>query len=210
MDNVVPKAETPGPRGRRSPSLPLSTTHQGVTLGCQLFWKHLDRATVGVGRGCCLWKEMEQLKPACSKLESLFPEWLFRREKTLSKSQPRKPAIARGTGSVAKKDCKTTALGSQPLVPSPAEPQHRAPTRVPSQTLGPGTQTPHLRCPHPAPGMHKDTTRVVMGLHSLQRDSPCGLLGAFRARVLELRSGGGRPDRLGAALCLSIGSRGQD
>lgn len=51
-----------------------------------------------VGRGCCLGKEVEQLKPARSQLESLFPERLFKRKKTSSKSQPRKPAIARGTG----------------------------------------------------------------------------------------------------------------
>lgn len=91
-----------------------------------------------MGRGHCLCREGGRVKPARSKFESLFPEWLFRREKSLSKSQPRKPAIARETRSVARRDCATSALGSWPAVPSPAEPRLRAPSGGPARPRGQG------------------------------------------------------------------------
>lgn len=129
-----------------------------------------------MGRGHCLCREGGRLKPARSKFESLFPEWLFRREKSLSKSQPRKPAIARETRSVARRDCATSALGSWPAVPSPpCGAAAQGTFGGPGQTARPGTRIPHLRGPSPAPRAEADATRVVTGLHNLQRDSSCGL-----------------------------------
>lgn len=70
--------------------------------------------------GCCLWKEVEQSKPARSKLESLFPERLFRREKKHCPNHSRKNLqLPEKRESVAKKDCKTPALGKGLLVPKP-------------------------------------------------------------------------------------------
>lgn len=129
-----------------------------------------------MGRGHCLCREGGRVKPARSKFESLFPEWLFRREKSLSKSQPRKPAIARETRSVARRDCATSALGSWPAVPSPpCGAAAQGTFGGPGQTARPGTRIPHLRGPSPAPRAEADATRVVTGLHNLQRDSSCGL-----------------------------------
>lgn len=108
-----------------------------------------------MGRGHCLCREGGRVKPARSKFESLFPEWLFRREKSLSKSQPRKPAIARETRSVARRDCATSALGSWPAVPSPAEPRLRAPSGGPARPRGQGPGSLISEVPAPLQGQRR-------------------------------------------------------
>lgn len=68
---------------------------------------------------------------------------------------------------MAKKDCKTTALGSRMLVPSPAEPRLRAPSRVPIKA---GKPAPSPWTSMPDSGTERDTTQKVTVFHGLQSE----------------------------------------
>lgn len=140
-------------------------------------------------RGCCLWKEVEQSKPARSKLESLFPEWLFGREKTLSKSQPRKPAIARETGVGGQEGLQNTGPGEEPACAK----AHRAGLGAPSRALawlgGPESRPLIPAVPAQSRG-HRKTQPDGHRTSWFAAISPADSRRAFGRRVLAPGGGG--------------------
>lgn len=157
------------PRGQGSLPLPLPMTLlQGNPPPTASGSRHTWMGQLGgtEGRGCHLCGDVEQLKPDCSKRESLFPEWLFRREKTSSKSQPRRPAIARETGVGGQEGLQNSSPGEPPASAKPCRAVAWAPSRVPAW--------PHGREPRPlVPDVRallwdrKRHTRTVTVLHGL-------------------------------------------
>lgn len=163
-------------------------------------------------RGCCLWKELEQLKPAHSELESLFPEWLFRREKTLSKSQPRKPAIARETGVGGQEGLQNSGPGEERACAK----SRRAGLGAPSRALAwPGG--PESRPLIPAiPAQSQGHGKTQPGGHRTSQFAaipPCRLPESLREEGPSTRRSRRGGDSLGvtrAASGLSTGSSVQD
>lgn len=155
---------------------------------------------------------MGQSKPACPKLLSLLPEWLFRRKKTLSKSQPRKPAIAREAGQRPRRIAKPRPRGAATAGAKSCRVVARGTFPGARPVLRPRDPGPAPWAARPCLGTEKDTTGVVPG-HQFAKGSLMWPLGAFVGRVLEPRSGGGvgsLGEWSGAALCLSTRPRGQD
>lgn len=197
-----PQRRRPHPRGERPRPCPRSR-FTVTPRRCHLGENLAGGRGVTVGRGCCLWKGAEQLKPARSKLESLFPEWLFRRKKTSSKSQPRKPAIARETGVGGQEGLQN----SGPREPCACAKPCRAMARgtFPGARLAwrPGTRTPHPGRPCPAPGREDTQPERSQGFTvckmGLCREGP---------RIRRWGRGGTRcGDSLGAALASALGPR---
>ena len=147
--------------------------------------------------GCYLWKEVEQSRPARSDLESLFPEWLFRREKKHRPNHSRENLpLPEKRESVAKKDCKTPALGKRLLVPKPCRARLWAPSRVPAWPRGPEPRPLTPAVPALRRG-HKKTQAGGQGTSQFADTPPPprGPLGAFGRTVLA--PGGGGEGRTG-------------
>lgn len=161
------------PEVRGHCSQPLPNAQPGRATGLPVGLETLGRALRRVGRGLCVQRSGTS-EASSFKVAVRFPEGLFRRGKTLSKSQPRKPAIAREAGGRPRRIATPRPWGAGRGCQAPHSP---AQGTFPGPGLASGLEPRPLTVDAQALlRTEGNTSRVVTAHPGLQRDSPGGLL----------------------------------